>query len=122
MTLPEQALEDARAAAARARAGGAYGDDLRGFAVEPFEGVSLAALLEWAVLEPDVEPVRSTRRLGAPITWVKRGLVRLLRQYLGQIVAQQTRFNVHVVTFVSQLEDRVTRLEAGREEEGAGPS
>ena len=120
MTLPEQAIEDARAAAARARTGGAYGDDLRGFAGEPFEGVSLAQLLEWAVLEPDVEPVRSTRRLGAPITWVKRGLVHLLRQYLGQIVAQQTRFNIHVVTFVSQLDDRVRRLEDRREDQ-AGP-
>ena len=69
---PEEALDAARAAAARARDRGAYGDDLEGFAIEPTDRVSIEQLLEWAVIEPDSELVRSTRPRGAPITWGKR--------------------------------------------------
>jgi hypothetical protein len=55
--------------------------------------------------------VRSTRRLGAPITWIKRGVLRFLRQYLDQVLAQQSRFNAHVAAHVMSLDDRVRRLE-----------
>jgi len=77
----------------------------------PADGVSLQRLLEWASLEPDVEELYSTRRFGAPVTLVKRALARGLQQYLNQIVGQQSRFNVQIVVYVSQLADRVERLE-----------
>ena len=108
---PEDALEAARRAVAEARARGAYADDLSGFAVEPTDGASTEQLLEWAVIEPDLELVRSTRRWGGPITWFKRALVHVMRQYLGQIVAEQTRFNLHAAIRLAELEQRVERLE-----------
>ena len=106
---PEDALEAARRAAAEARRRGAYGDDLSGFAVEPSDRVSVEQLLEWAVIEPDPDLVRSTRRHGRPITAVKRALRHLLRQELGQAYAQQTRFNLHVAMRLAELEDRAER-------------
>ena len=111
MTLPEDALSKARAQAAARRAEGVYSDDLRGFEIEPTDRVTQARLLEWALIEPDPDLVYSTRRLGAPITWVKRGLLRLLRQYHNQALAQQVRFNIQLMTYVSELEDRLRRLE-----------
>jgi hypothetical protein len=108
---PEEALDAARAAAARARAAGAYGDDLDGFAIEPTDRVSTEQLLEWAVIEPDVELVRSTRPRGAPITFVKRALLHVLRQYHAQAHAQQTRFNLHAAVRLAELEERLERLE-----------
>jgi hypothetical protein len=108
---PEEALSAARAAAASARARGAYGDDPAGFEVAPTDRVSTERLLEWAVIEPDVEVVRSTRKFGGPITWVKRALVRALRQYLAEQNAQQTRFNLHVVIRLAELEEKLERLE-----------
>ncbi len=111
MTTPEQALATARAAAAAARE---EGDDLgaRGeLRVEPAEAVDESRLLEWAILEADVDMVRSTRRWGQPITAAKRGLVHALRQYLGQLTGQQTRFNHHLLLYASRLEDRVSELE-----------
>jgi hypothetical protein len=111
VTRPEEALEKARAAAAQARAEGGYLDDLHGLQVEPTDAVTIDRLLEWALIEPDPRLVRSTRALGAPITWLKRLLVRMLRQHLAQIVSQQSRFNIQLTAFVAELEDRVTRLE-----------
>jgi len=78
-------------------------------------------LLEWATIEPDVEGLYSTRRLGAPITAVKRVLARGLQQYLNQLAGQQSRFNVQLVVYVSELAERVQRLEeeaAQRRESG----
>lgn len=111
MTEPENALELARTRAAAAREQGLYGDDLRGMRVEPTDRITTEQLLDWAVIEPDLDHVRSTRRLGAPITWFKRMVFRVLRQYLGQLEAQQSRFNLHMVVRVAELEDRVARLE-----------
>jgi len=111
MTRPEEAVSKAREAAASARAQGGYADDLHGLQVEPTDAVTIDRLLEWALIEPDARLVRSTRTLGAPITWMKRLLVRALRQHLAQIVSQQTRFNIQLTAFVAELEDRVTRLE-----------
>ena len=113
---PEEALDEARRAVTAARARGAYTDDLAGFAVAPTDRVTIEQLLEWAVIEPDVEHVRSTRRWGRPITATKRALVHVLRQYLGQIVAEQTRFNLHAAVRLAELEERLERLEAGRPE------
>ncbi len=112
---PEDALDAARAAAAAARARGAYADELPGMVVRPSERVSVDQLVEWAVVEPDLAVVRSTRRYGAPITWAKRALVHVLRQYLGQLTAQQARFNLQVVGHLAELEERVARLERERD-------
>ena len=108
---PEDALEAARRAAAEARARGAYADSLEGFAIAPTDRVSTEQLLEWAVIEPDVELVRSTRRRGGAITRVKRVLLHVLRQYHAQAHAQQTRFNLHAAVRLAELEERLERLE-----------
>jgi hypothetical protein len=103
---PEEAL-----AAARARAAARDWPDVPGFSVEPVETVTLDQLYEWAVIEPDLAELYSTRRLGAPITFVKRMIARALRQYLGQMVAQQSRFNLQLTVYVARLADRVDELE-----------
>lgn len=109
---PEEALDAARASADRRRAAGDYADDAPTTATAPTaDGVTLVQLLEWASIEPDLADLYSTRRLGAPVTFVKRMLARGLRQYLNQIIGQQSRFNVQLVVYVSQLADRVARLE-----------
>ena len=103
---PEQALAAARAAAAE------RDDELpSGIAIEPTERVSIEQLMEWAAIEPDPDLMRSTRRLGAPITWAKRQLVHVLRQYLRELQSQQTRFNLNVLIRLAELEDRVAHLE-----------
>jgi hypothetical protein len=111
---PEDALAAARLAVADARARGAYADDLSGFAVEPTDRITTEQLLEWAVIEPDVDLVRSTRRFGGPITAVKRAAVHVLRQYLAQVISQQTRFNLHAAVRLAELEERVERAEGRR--------
>lgn len=108
---PEDALEVARERAAAARACGAYADDLSGFAIEPTDRVSTETLMEWAVIEPDDSLMRSTRRLGAPITWLKRLLLRGLQQHFNEITSQESRFHMHLLVHVAELEDRVARLE-----------
>ena len=107
---PEEALEAARRAAAEARARGAYADDLTGRAFEPSGRVTTEQLIEWAVIEPDLELVRSTRSWGRPITAAKRGLVWVLRQYLAQLASQQTRFNLHAAVRIAELEEELERL------------
>jgi hypothetical protein len=113
MTEPEQALARARASVESMRAAGAYRDDLAGFRIEPADVVGVPQLIEWALIEPDAANLYSTRRLGAPITFIKRLLLRGLRQYLGEIIAQQTRFNIHLTAYVNQLTERVEALERG---------
>jgi hypothetical protein len=103
---PEDALGAARAAAA------AREDALApGMSIEPTERVSIEQLMEWANIEPDPDLMRSTRRLGAPITWAKRQLVHVMRQYLRELQSQQTRFNLNVLIRLAELEDRVAQLE-----------
>jgi len=103
---PEEALPAARAAAAE------HDDALpAGFEIEPTERVSIAQFVEWAAIEPDPSSMRSTRRLGAPITFLKRKLLHVLRQYLRELEAQQTRFNLNVVARLAELEERVDKLE-----------
>ena len=95
---PEEALERAQRAS--------FGEDLSGFTVEPTEEMTFDKLMEWAVIETDPDLVRSTRWWGAPITWYKRALRRLLRQELGQAYAQQSRFNLMIVARLADLESR----------------
>jgi hypothetical protein len=118
---PEEALTEARRRAAADSSAGQSSAVESGESVEEARQASLRRLAAWAVIEPEEAEVYSTRRLGAPITLLKRFLVRLLRQYLVQISAQQSRFNAHVAAHVISLEDRVAELErAARERTGGG--
>jgi hypothetical protein len=120
MTRPEDALEQARATAtARRRDEGAYREVLPGFAIQVVDRVDVGQLAEFALIEPDPEEVYSTRRLGAPVTWLKKGLLRALWQYHRQITGQQTRFNLRLMTYVAELEGRIERLE---ERDGRPPA
>jgi hypothetical protein len=110
VSTPEEALAEARAAAARMRADGHYADAAR-VPGAPSSRVPRAKLFGWAVIEPDTAMVRSTRRAGAPITLVKRLLLRLLVQYHVQLLAEQNRFNVMLLRYVSELEERIAALE-----------
>lgn len=108
---PEDALARARAELERKRAAGAYDEDLSELQVPPEERLSIERLMDWGVIEPDLDMVRSTRRFGAPIGWLKRTLEHLLRQYHRQLESQQTRFNLHLLTRIAELEDRISDLE-----------
>ena len=110
---PEDALEAAWAADARA----AGAPDLPGLRVEPSEDADLAA---WAAIEADERTLRSTRRLGAPVTWLKRLLWRAQRQQQAELLARQTRYNLAVAARVAELEERVRALE-GRGDRPPGP-
>ncbi len=108
---PERALELARERAVAAQSAGEYADAPRFAALDNAPGDQLIKLHAWAFVEVDDSQVYSTRRLGAPITLLKRGLLRLLVQYHGQLLANQTRFNLHLVGEVARLNARVARLE-----------
>jgi hypothetical protein len=115
MTEPEAAIERAREAAASMRAAGAYRDAPSAVEREPSDSITTAKLYEWALIEPDLREVRSTRRFGAPMTAFKRGLLRLLQQYHASLIAEQTRFNVNLLVHVRRLEERIEALEKDRE-------
>jgi hypothetical protein len=105
---PEDALQHARNEADRKRAEGRYP---KAEGQEPKAELAalpdLALLREWAIIEVDTDAlVYSTRKGGAPITWFKRMLLRLLRQYTTELEAQQTRFNVAVVAYLESLEKK----------------
>ncbi|TMK39959.1 MAG: hypothetical protein E6G56_09980 [Actinobacteria bacterium] len=109
---PEQAIEAARRAVAARRDEGDYHTNLRTLKVNPtVERVSSDQLMEWSLIEPDPGLIISTRRWGAPISAVKRWLLHLLRQYHGQLESQQTRFNVHLLARMVELEDRLALVE-----------
>jgi hypothetical protein len=118
---PEEALAAARRAAASAPDASADQDASAPWSPEG-SAVSARRLAEWAIIEPDESGVRSTRPRGRPITALKLLLVRLLRQYIGQMTAQQSRFNAQVAAHVVRLEERVAELEkaARRDREGPG--
>jgi hypothetical protein len=100
---PEDALDAARASAAQKRVEGLYPDDTVADRRQP-GGPDLARLREWAIIEVDPSLLYSTRKGGAPITWFKRLLLRLVRQYTIELEAQQTRFNVGVVAYLESRE------------------
>jgi hypothetical protein len=100
---PDEALDAARAAAERKRAEGLYPAETTADSGKP-AGPDLARLREWAIVEVDPALVYSTRKGGAPITWFKRLLLRLMRQYTTELEAQQTRFNVGVVAYLESRE------------------
>lgn len=111
---PEDALRHARSEAARKRAAGGYREDSE--AVRELEDairgpVTPQQLREWALIDVDTSLLRSTRRAGAPVTGLKRLLMRLLRQYTNELEAQQTRFNVGVLARLEEIEARIAELE-----------
>jgi hypothetical protein len=110
---PDDALAHAKAEVARLKAAGRLVEPEGGLQIEPTDTVTNATLLEWALIEPDMDKLRSTRRLGGPITWVKRLLARGLQQYHNEVNSQQTRFNIHLLRKVMELEDRIERIEKG---------
>ncbi len=122
MTTPEEALERARAAAARRRGEGVYPPPGPAaldatIVADPPDAETLA---EWAVIEVDEGVLYSTQRYGRPVTVLKRVLARLLRQYHVEIESQQTRFNMALLAHVRTLEARVEVLER-LEKEGTVP-
>ena len=112
MTRPEEALEQARRAASEARAKGAH-EELAGEAAAKLDRELAAELPSdellqmWAAIHVDPGLVYSTRRGGKPLTLLKRGLLRLLRQYTNELEAQQTRFNFALLGRLREAEDRV---------------
>jgi hypothetical protein len=106
---PENAADAARAAAERKRREGVYPPDTVAHSGKPPAGPDLAQLRQWAIVEVDPELLYSTRKGGAVITWFKRMLLRLLRQYTTELEAQQTRFNVGVVAYLESLEKQQRR-------------
>lgn len=113
---PEDALRAAMEEAERRRAAGGYAEPAERTTIEPLDQVTRAQLLEWALIEPDLTKLRSTRRGGAPITWVKRMLLRGLQQYHNEVIYQQTRFNIHLLRKLLELEERIERVERGTSE------
>jgi hypothetical protein len=118
VTRPEDALTRATEAAERKRAEGGYAGAERATLEESIvsDRPSLDLLGEWAVIEVDPENIYSTRRFGAPITAFKRLLMRVLRQWTGELEARQTRFNISLLSHFQDLEARVARLERDRTE------
>jgi hypothetical protein len=104
MTRPEDAVDRARAAAGEGPPAGevaqSFERDLGG------DSPSDELLQQWAVISTDPELVYSSRRLGAPLTFMKRALLRLMRQYTAEVEAQQTRFNLAVLGRLRELERR----------------
>ena len=103
---PEEALAKARAEAQP------HEEDPVSLDAAPTTSMSHEKLAEWAVIRPDPQRVYSTRRLGAPITAFKRLLLRLLRQYVDEALAQETRYNALATAHIINLEERVRELEA----------
>jgi hypothetical protein len=112
---PDEALARAREAAAAKRRRGGYAaadagvDDLDSTILG--EKAPATLLSEWAVIEIEPGLLYSTRRGGAPVTGLKRLLMRLLRQYFVELEARQTRFNLGILAAISELEQRMNRLE-----------
>lgn len=119
MRDPQEALAAARERAAASRAAPPLQPETWDLEDSPLSSKRLA---EWSIIEPDEESVYSTRRFGRPITAFKRLLIRLMRQYLSQATAQQSRFNAYVAAQLVALDERVKALEdtAGRAESAAG--
>lgn len=111
MTTPAEALERARRAAQEGRAAGTYAEVTFSLDASPVTTISGSRLVEWSLIEPDIERVYSTRRGGAPITAAKRGVIWAIRQYLGDLIGQQSRYNAQATAHIINLEDRVRDVE-----------
>jgi len=122
MSTPEEAADEAAREAARRREAGGYEGVGRTGALDEsivHGAPSRELLAEWAVIEIDRdEVIYSTRSGGAPITFFKRLLARLLRQYFIELEARQTRFNIALLERLDQLEQRATRGAGGAQPGG----
>lgn len=114
MSTPEEALGRAQEALRAQRAAGRYPDPSPPDAA-PSPSDARRKLLEWAFIEPKAGVLRSTRRHGAPITAVKRLLRRALAQYHGELIANQTRFNLTLLAHLERIEARIEALENERD-------
>lgn len=103
---PEEALAQARGAATPFTEGPVFLD------AAPVDTVSAGRLVEWSIIDPQLERVYSDRRGGRALTGAKQMLVKALRQYFGEIVAQENRFNAIATEHIVHLEERVRELEA----------
>ena len=111
---PEEATDAARLAAAE-RSSSYAGDPALADGLDDQiapEGVTPELLREWATIEVEPSAIYSTRRFGGPITLLKRGLLRLMRQYTTELEARQTRFNAAVLGRLDDLEGRIESLES----------
>lgn len=104
MTRPEDAIDQARAAAGDSPAPGEVARSFEGDLIS--ETPSDELLEEWAVISIESSALYSTRRFGAPLTLFKRALLRLLRQYTVELEARQTRFNLALLSRLRELERR----------------
>jgi len=114
---PQDALQRARTAAAAMRADGAYAEATPARLGPPSPTAADRKLPQWALIEPDISEVRSTRRFGKPMTLFKHGMLRLLDQYHRLLIAEQVRFNAVLLQYVQRLEARIAELEARLDEE-----
>lgn len=107
MSTPEDALARARQAAAEAGEAPLPGEEAVALerALAPGRP-SYEVLQDWARIEVAPDQIYSTRRFGGPLTFLKRGLLRFLRQYTRAAEAQQTRFNLAVLARLRDLEER----------------
>lgn len=110
MIDPEHALQLARERAAEIRADGAHQLGAGSPKLDRADD-DPPQLLEWALVEPDVRELRSSRALGGLITLLRREIIRLLRPYHAAQLGQQSRFNVQVALQLRRLEERVVELE-----------
>jgi hypothetical protein len=108
-------VKDPADALAEARRRAAARNEPADVGAEPWSlgdaAVSTRRLAEWAIIAPEQGRVYSTRRFGRPITAIKRLMIRMLGQYLGQMTAQQSRFNAQLAAHLIRLEERVQALE-----------
>ena len=61
----------------------------------PMDTVSAGRLVEWSIIEPQLDRVYSERRGGGRSPARSSCWSRRCAQYFGEIVAQQNRFNAH---------------------------
>jgi hypothetical protein len=85
-----------------------------GLEVERSDQPSDDQLVQWAVIEPDLREVRSTRAgpVGKAVTAVKQGQLRLLGQYHAQVQSVQNRLNVHLALRSTLMREEIQAMKA----------
>lgn len=85
-----------------------------GLEVERSDQPSDDQLVQWAVIEPDLREVRSTRPgpVGKAVTALKQGQLRLLGQYHAQVQSVQNRLNVHLALRSTLMREEIQAMKA----------
>lgn len=85
-----------------------------GLEVERSDQPSDDQLVQWAVIEPDLDEVRSTRSgpVGRAVTAIKQGQLRLLGQYHAQVQSVQNRLNVHLSLRSTLMREEIQAMKA----------